>query len=262
MGFGAMRLCGPQAWGPCPDPEGARQLLRRAVDRGVELIDTADIYGPAFSESLIAEALAPYPPDLVVATKGGLEKLAPGVVCHRASPAALTAACESSLRRMRVERIPLYQLHAVDPDVPLADSVGALAELQQAGKINRIGLCNVTVAQMALAATHAEISTVQNRFNLIDRTMLDTVRACEASATTFLAWFPLAGGALPSASGDVMRLAADCGVTPAQLALAWLLHLSPVIMPIPGTTSTKHLSDNLEALRLELANEVIQSLTN
>jgi len=266
IGFGAMRLCGEKAWGPPKDLSAARLILRRAIELGAELIDTADIYGPAISEELIADSLYPYPSHLIIATKGGLEKTAPGVVRHRASPQALRAACEASLRRLRLEQIPLYQLHAVDPAVPIEDSIGALVDLQKEGKIRHIGLCNVTAAEIETVLEITKVASIQNRFSILEQEAADTLDICEREGALFLPWFPLAGGALARAGEVFKDIAKRHGATPSQLSIAWLLHRSPSIVPIPGTQNMAHLEENVRALSLRLTAEelttLVQSLHN
>ena len=252
IGFGAMRITGPGIWGEPAEPARARALLRRVVDAGVNLIDTADSYGPAVSEHLIAEALHPYPEDLVIATKGGLTRSGPGAWERAGRPERLKQCCEDSLRRLRLDRIDLYQLHAVDPAVPLEDSVAALAELQQEGKIRLIGLCNVTAEQLERAQQVAPIVSVQNRYNVADRSAEDVLEVCGEQGLGFLPWFPLATGDLAQPGGTLDEAARDHSATPAQVALAWLLQHSPVMLPIPGTSSIAHFEENLEAAQLEL----------
>jgi pyridoxine 4-dehydrogenase len=260
MGFGAMRITGQGIWGDPSDPAGARSLLRHVVQSGVNLIDTADSYGPAVSENLIAEALRPYPDDLVIATKGGLERPGAGVWKPNCRPERLMRCCEDSLRRLGLERIDLYQLHAVDPKVPIEDSVNALAELQGQGKIRHIGLCNVTVEQLERARGVATVVSVQNRYNVSDRASEDVLEACESEQLGFLPWFPLATGALAEPGGALAEIARRHTATPAQVALAWLLAHSPVALPIPGTSQVPHFEENLEAAQLELDDEELSSL--
>jgi pyridoxine 4-dehydrogenase len=260
LGFGAMRLTGPGTWGEPRDRSAAKQVLRRAVDLGVNLIDTADAYGPGTSERLIAEALHPYPEDLVIATKGGRTRLGPyqwGADCR---PASLRDACEASLRRLRLERIDLYQLHTVDPNVPLDESVGTLAELQAEGKVRHIGVCNVSVEQLSLARSVATIASVQNRYSLADRTWEAVVRACGRDQLAFLPWMPLSRGALARGRSLVGRIAETHGARPAPVALAWLLQRFPHLLPIPGTSSLAHLEENVGARDLRLTAEELASL--
>ncbi len=252
LGFGAMRITGEGVWGPPPDHDAALAVLRRAVELGIDLIDTADSYGPAVSEELIAAALHPYPPGLVIATKGGLERGGPGNWTRNGRPEHLRKACEASLRRLRVDRIDLYQLHAPDPDVPYADSVGALKELRDAGKIRHVGVSNVSVEQLEQARSIVEVVTVQNRFNLTDRASADVLAVCERDGLGFFGWFPLAAGKLAEPGGPVAEIAERHDATPGQVALAWLLGRSSVMLPIPGTGSVAHLEENVAAASLQL----------
>ena len=260
LGFGAMRVTGPGVWGPPTDREAAVGVLRRAVELGIDLIDTADSYGPHVSEELIAEALYPYPEGLLVATKGGLERTGPGEWPRNGRPDHLRSACEGSLGRLRVDQIDLYQLHAPDPDVPYADSVGTLKELQDEGKIRHVGVSNVTVEQLAQARSILDVVTVQNRFNLTDRTSADVLAVCEHDGLGFFPWFPLAAGDLARPGGAVDEIAARHDATPGQVALAWLLQRSPVMLPIPGTGSVAHLEENVAAAQLELSDEELEQL--
>ena len=260
LGFGAMRLTGPGMWGEPSDPDEARKVLRRAVELGVNLIDTADVYGPDVSERLIAEALHPYPDDLVIATKGGLKRGGPYQTHPDCRPASLRGACESSLRRLRLERIDLYQLHAVDPKVPLEESVGALTELQTEGKVRHIGISNVTVDQVARARSVAPIVSVQNRYNLVERPSEDVLQVCDRDHLAFIPWMPLARGTLAGRRRRLGRIAAAYGATPAQVALAWLLHSYRVMLPIPGTSSVVHLEQNMATRELSLTAEHMAAL--
>jgi aryl-alcohol dehydrogenase-like predicted oxidoreductase len=253
LGFGAMRITGRGIWGQPDDRDEALRVLRRAVELGVNLIDTADAYGPYVSEELIAEALHPYPDDLVIATKGGLTRSGPGAWHRDGSPEHLREACEESLRRLRLERIALYQLHAPDRSVPFEDSVGALAELREQGKIRLVGLSNVSVEQLDAAREIVPIATVQNRYNLEDRGSEDVLDACEERGIGFIPWFPLATGSLAEPGGPLDEIASRLDATPSQVALAWLLKRSPVMLPIPGTSSVAHLEENLAAAQLELS---------
>ena len=253
LGFGAMRITGRGIWGQPDDRDEALRVLRRAVELGVNLIDTADAYGPYVSEELIAEALHPYPDDLVIATKGGLTRSGPGAWHRDGSPEHLREACEESLRRLRLERIALYQLHAPDRSVPFEDSVGALAELREQGKIRLVGLSNVSVEQLDAAREIVPIATVQNRYNLEDRGSEDVLDACEQRGIGFIPWFPLATGSLAEPGGPLDEIASRLDATPSQVALAWLLKRSPVMLPIPGTSSVAHLEENLAAAQLELS---------
>jgi aryl-alcohol dehydrogenase-like predicted oxidoreductase len=251
LGFGAMRVTGPGIWGPPRDRAVALAVLRRVVEAGVNFIDTADSYGPDVSEELLAEALAPYPAGLVIATKGGLVRPGPDQWRADARPEHLRAALEGSLRKLRVERIDLYQLHRPDPKVPFAESVGTLAELQRAGKIRHIGLSNVSVAELAAARAIVPIVSVQNRYNYEDRTSEAVLDACERDGIAFLPWAPI-GGLSPLKTHVLERIARAHRSTPLQIAIAWLLRRSPVVLPIPGTGSLAHLEDNLAAAALQL----------
>jgi pyridoxine 4-dehydrogenase len=255
LGFGAMRITGDGIWGPPDDPEEAKRLLRRVVDVGVNLIDTADSYGPEVSENLIADALHPYPDGLVIATKGGLRRTGPGEWPRDARPERLKQCCEDSLLRLRLERIDLYQLHAPDPKVPFEDSVGALRELQDEGKIRHVGISNVSLEQLEQARGLVDVVTVQNRYNLTDRTSEDVLDACDEAGIGFIPWFPLAVGSLAEAGGALEEVAHAHDATPAQVALAWLLARSQVMVPIPGTGSVEHLEENVEAVELTLTHE-------
>lgn len=248
LGFGAMHLTGPGVWGPPADRAAAVAVLRRAVDLGVGLIDTADAYGPATNEEVVAEALHPYPADVLVATKGGLVRSGPGVWDSDGSPAHLRAACEASLRRLRVDAIDLYQFHRPDPRVPFADSVGALADLRAEGKVRHVGLSNVTVAQLRAAQAIVPITSVQNQYSLYHREGDDVVAACEADGIAFLPYRPLDVGRFHTAH----RVARKLGTDARAVALAALLARSPVVVPIPGTSSIAHLEANVAAAGLTL----------
>jgi pyridoxine 4-dehydrogenase len=252
LGFGAMRITGKGIWGPPDDPEECKRVLRRLVELGVNLIDTADSYGPDVSENLIAEALHPYPDGLVIATKGGLRRTGPGQWPRDARPERLKECCEGSLRRLRVDRIDLYQLHSPDPKVPLEESIGALAELQREGKIRHIGVSNVSVDELERARELVDVVTVQNRYSLVERHSEDVLDACERLGIGFIPWFPLATGDLARPGGPLYELARAHGDTPSQLALAWLLARSRVMLPIPGTASVQHLEENVAAADLAL----------
>jgi pyridoxine 4-dehydrogenase len=260
MGFGAMRLTGEGIWGPPADAERAKAVARRAIDLGVNFIDTADSYGPDVSEELIAEALHPYPGGLVIATKGGLTRSGPNQWSRDCRPEHLKEACEGSLRRLRLERIDLYQLHAVDPDVPLEESVGALAELRDEGKVAHVGLSNVNEEQLARAREIVPIASVQNRYSLDDRESEQVLSECEIQGIAFIPWFPLAAGGL-AADGPIARIAEAHDATPFQVALAWLLTRSPVMLPIPGTSSVEHLEENVAAAALKLGQEEFEELS-
>jgi aryl-alcohol dehydrogenase-like predicted oxidoreductase len=261
MGFGAMRLTGSGVWGNPSDREGAKAVLRRAVELGVTLIDTAASYGPEVNEELIAETLHPYPGGLAVATKGGLTRPGPGEWERDGRPETLRESLEGSLRRLRLDRIDVYQLHAVDPRVPIEDSVGALADLQREGKIRYVGLSNVDARQLAVARKIVPIVSVQNRYSLADRHSESVLDACEREGLAFLPWFPLALGRLAAATGRLADVARSRGATPAQVALAWLLRRSPVMAPIPGTSTVEHLEENVAAAGLELTNDEFGGLS-
>jgi aryl-alcohol dehydrogenase-like predicted oxidoreductase len=259
MGFGAGRILGPNFYGEPDDPEAARAVLRRAVELGVDLVDTADSYGPEINERQIADALFPYPPNLMIATKGGYTRPRRSWVPD-GRPEHLHAACEASLRRLRLERIDLYQLHAPDPDVPLEESVGALDELRTEGKIRHIGLSNVNTAELRDIRKIAPIASVQNEYNIAQRESDDVVDACEHAGIAFLAYFPIDAGSLSRGGGAIARVAQRHQVKPAQIALAWLLHRSPAIVPIPGTASLRHLEENLGAAEISLSKEDLAEL--
>ena len=253
LGFGAMQLTGRGVWGEPDDPEECRRVLRRALELGVTLIDTADSYGPEVSECLVAEALHPYPDDLVIATKAGLERSGPGRWRPNGRPEHLREACEGSLRRLRLERVDLYQLHRIDRNVPAEDSLGTLLELRDEGKIRHVGLSEVTVDQLAQAREIAPIASVQNRFNAANRAAENVLEACERDGLGFIPWFPLDTGGLTEPGGPLAAAAERRGATAAQLALAWLLHRSPVMLPIPGTSKVEHLEENMAAAEIELS---------
>ena len=252
MALGAMRLTGPGVIGEPADPENSLAVLRRAVELGVNFIDTAASYGPGVSERQIADALYPYPDDLVIATKGGLKHERQGEWLRDGRPETLRASCEGSLTRLRVERIDLYQLHSVDPAVPIEESVGTFSELQREGKIRHIGLSNVDARQLSQARQVATIVSVQNRYNLVDRYSEGVLEVCERDGVAFLPWFPLGFGDLTRGGGRLSDIASSRGATQAQVALAWLLRRSPVMVPIPGTSSLEHLEENVAAASLEL----------
>ncbi len=260
LGFGAMRITGKGIWGPPDDPEVAKAVLRRVVELGVNLIDTADSYGPEVSENLIAETLHPYPEGLVIATKGGLRRTGPGQWPRDARPERLKECCEGSLRRLRVDRIDLYQLHSPDPKVPLEESIGALADLQREGKIRHIGVSNVSVDVLERARELVDVVTVQNRFSLVERDSEDVLDACEQLDIGFIPWFPLATGDLARPGGPLDELARAHDAAPSQLALAWLLARSRVMLPIPGTASVQHLEENVAAAELSLESSELQRL--
>jgi pyridoxine 4-dehydrogenase len=252
LGFGAMRITGDGIWGMPKDPDAARRALRRALDLGVNLIDTADAYGPEVSERLIAEALYPYSQGLVIATKGGFQRPGPDRWVEDGRPEHLREAVEGSLRRLRLDRIDLYQLHRIDPKVPAADQFGTLVELRRQGKIRHAGLSEVTVAQIEAAREMLPIVSVQNRYNLTDRAWEDVLEYCGREGLGFIPWFPLAVGQLAAAAGPVGDAAKRHGATPGQIALAWLLQRSPAMLPIPGTSSARHVEENVAAAGLIL----------
>jgi len=252
LGFGAMRITGPGVWGPPTDRDEALRVLRRCVELGVTLIDTADSYGPGVSEALVAEALRPYAAGLVVATKGGFERPGPNRWVANGRPDYLRAQCEGSLRRLRVERIDLWQLHRVDPKVPAAEQFGLLADLVAEGKVRHVGLSEVTVAQVDAARRVVPVATVQNRYNLAERGAEPVLEHCARHGIGFIPWYPLLTGRLAEPGGALADAAARHGATPAQVALAWLLARSPVVLPIPGTSRVAHLEENVAAAALAL----------
>ncbi len=257
FGFGAMRITGEGIWGAPPDPEVARAVLRRALELGANFIDTADAYGPDVSEQLIHDALAPYPSDLVIATKGGLLRGGPGNWYPDGRPEHLREACEGSLRRLGLEQIPLYQFHRPDPAVPLVESVGALVELQAVGKIAHVGLSNVSVDQLHEAQAVATVVSVQNRYNLADRSSEELVDECAAQGIAFLPWAPIRSA---DEHGPAAEIAAAHGASPIQIALAYLLRRSPWMLPIAGTGSVGHLEQNFGALEITLSDEEVARL--
>ena len=253
FGFGAMRLTSAGIWGEPADREECKRVLRRTLEVGINLIDTADSYGPEVSERLIAETLYPYPDDLVIATKGGMTRPGPGRWNPNGRPEHLRAACESSLKRLRVDQIDVYQFHRPDPQVPFQESVGTLVQLKNEGKIRHIGLSNVTTDQLEEAQKLTPIVSVQNRYNLFDRSSEPVLEACSLEQIAFIPWRPVEGGELSEAGGALAEIAHRNGATPSQVALAWLLSHSPVMLPIPGTSKVAHLEENLGAVALELA---------
>jgi len=259
LGFGAMRLTGDGIWGPPKERAGAIAVLRRAVELGVNFIDTADSYGPNVSEELIAEALAPYPKDLVIATKGGWNRPGPNQWTHDASPAHLREAVEGSLKRLGLDRIDIYQLHIPDPLVPLDASIETLANMQTEGKIRLVGLSNVTVEHIERARKIVPIVSIQNRYSFADREWDNVVDYCERNGIAFIPWFPLGAGRV--AGGLLERIAKARKVKPIQIALAWLLKRSPIMLPIPGTSSIAHLEENVEAASLQLSQKEYLELT-
>lgn len=252
LGFGAMRITGKGIWGEPKDPAEAKRLLRRTLDLGINFIDTADSYGPETSERLIAEALHPYPDGLVIATKGGFTRPGPDQWRVNGNPQYLRECVEASLRRLKVDRIDLYQLHRIDRRVPVEDSLGALRELQQQGKIRHLGLSEVNTEEIEQAAKVAPIVSVQNEYNIENRKSEDALNYCEQHGLGFIPWFPVAAGRLAAPGGALDRAAQRHGATVAQLALAWLLHRSPVMLPIPGTSSIAHLEENTAAAQVRL----------
>ncbi|MEU5881037.1 aldo/keto reductase [Spirillospora sp. NPDC047279] len=261
LGYGAMQITGPGVWGEPADRDEAVRVLRRAVELGVDFIDTADSYGPFVSEDLIAEALHPYPDDLVIATKAGLTRPGPGEWLPLARPEYLRQCLEMSLRRLRLERIDLYQLHRIDAKVPLEEQLGVLKDMRDEGKIRHIGLSEVSVDELEAAREIVEIVSVQNLYNLTYRKSQPLLEHCEREGIGFIPWFPLATGKLAEQGGLLEEAAARHSATPAQLALAWLLHRSPVMLPIPGTSKVAHLEDNLAAAGISLTAEEVEQLT-
>jgi pyridoxine 4-dehydrogenase len=259
LGYGTMRLVGEGAWGEPRDPEEARRVLRRAVDLGVTLIDTADAYGPEIAERLICEALYPYPPGVVIATKGGITRQGPAKTEYVGRAGYLIQCVEMSLRRLKLERIELYQLHRIDPCTPLEESLGALRQMQEQGKIRHIGLSEVAPAEIEQAQKIVPIVSVQNRYSLADRRHEKTLEWCEQRGIAFLPWYPMAAGKLLKAdhpaSKILKQIAGRHRATPAQLSLAWLLHRSPVLLPIPGTSQVQHLEENIAAASLQIGLE-------
>jgi aryl-alcohol dehydrogenase-like predicted oxidoreductase len=260
LGFGAMRITGKGIWGEPPDREEARRVVRRAVELGVDLIDTADSYGPGVSEEIIREALHPYPEGLVVATKGGLTRQGPDEWTPVGRAPYLRQQVELSLRRLGVERIDLYQLHRVDPDTPMEESLGELRKMQDEGKIRHIGLSEVDVATIEAARAIVDVVSVQNLYNLVDRHHEAVLDWCTGQGIAFIPWFPLKFGALAGPDSPLAEAASRHGATPSQVALAWLLKRSPVMLPIPGTGSVAHVEENCAAGALELSDEEFAAL--
>jgi len=258
LGFGAMRITGQGIWGPPEDHDEAIRVLRRAVELGITLIDTADSYGPEVSERLIAEALYPYPPELVIATKAGFRRPGPDQWREDGRPEYLRERVHGSLQRLRLERIDLLQLHRIDPKVPVADQIGALTRLQEEGKIHHIGLSEVSVSQIEEVRRLADVVSVQNLYNLSNRKSEDVLEYCEAENLGFIPWFPLATGDLATTGGSLAAAAERLNATPSQVALAWLLRRSPVMLPIPGTSRVKHLEENTGAAMLQLDEETAE----
>jgi pyridoxine 4-dehydrogenase len=260
LGYGAMQLTGPGVWGEPADRAGAVRVVRAAVEQGVDFIDTADSYGPIVSEQIIAEALHPYAEDLVIATKAGFTRQGPGVWTVVGHPAYLTQQVELSLRHLKVDRIDLLQLHRIDPAVPLADQLGAFKELQDQGKVRHIGLSEVSVEELAAAREIVDVVSVQNLYNLTNRRSQDVLDYATAENIAFIPWYPIATGDLAAPDSPVASIAAELEATPAQVALAWLLQKSPVVLPIPGTKSVDHLTENLGAAGLRLSAEDVARL--
>jgi pyridoxine 4-dehydrogenase len=255
LGFGAMRITGKGVWGPPADRGEALRVLRRAVELGIDLIDTAESYGPHVSEALIAEALHPYPKGLVIATKGGFDRTGPGQWVENARPERLREELDGSLKRLKVERIDLYQLHRIDPKVPEKEQFETLREFQREGKVRHVGLSEVSVAEIKRASKIVKVASVQNRYNLADREWEKVVDYCEEHGIGFIPWYPLQTGKLAARGGALAKIAAKHRATPAQIALAWLLKRSPVMLPIPGTSKVEHLEENVAAAKIELSDE-------
>jgi pyridoxine 4-dehydrogenase len=260
LGFGAMRITGKGIWGEPADRAGAIRVVRRAVELGINFIDTADSYGPLVSEEIIAEALHPYPAGLVIATKGGFERPGPNQWVENGRPKHLKSACEGSLRRLRLDRIDVYQLHRIDPKVPAEDQLGALKDLQAQGKIRHIGLSEVSVRQIQHAQAIIPVVSVQNRYSVSDRKSEDVLQYCQQEKIGFIPWFPLAAGQLSGTDSPVGRVAVQLKATPSQVALAWLLARSPVILPIPGTSRVEHLEENIAAAGLKIDENTMREL--
>jgi len=262
LGYGTMQLTGEGVWGPPRDHDEAVRVLRRAVELGITFFDTADSYGPVVAEELLREALHPYADDVVIATKAGLTRQGPGIWTPLGNPAYLRQQCELSLRRLGVERIDLFQLHRIDPAVRLEDQVGELAKLRDEGKVRHIGLSEVSVQQLLDAQAVTPIATVQNLFNLANRDAEELLDHCEKNDIGFIPWFPLATGELSKEDGPLAVAAKEHEATPSQLALAWLLARSPVMLPIPGTSSVDHLESNTAAAGIELTDEELAALSD
>jgi len=260
LGFGAMRVTGPGIWGPPADYDEAIAVLRRCTDLGINLIDTAESYGPYVSEELIAEALHPYPDGLVIATKGGLDRPGPDAWEPNGTPERLREGLEGSLRRLKLDRIDLYQLHRIDPVVPEDEQFGFLQSSQREGLIRHIGLSEVTIDQIERARRFFPVVSVQNRYNLADREWEPVVDYCDRERIAFIPWYPLQVGTIGDAGGVVTRIARNHGATPSQVALAWLLHRTPVMLPIPGTSRRLHLDENMQAAGLRLSREDFEAL--
>jgi aryl-alcohol dehydrogenase-like predicted oxidoreductase len=260
LGFGSMRLTGKGIWGPPADRAEAISVLRRAIELGINFIDTADSYGPHVAEELIAEALHPYPADLVIATKGGFDRPGPDRWVENGKPEHLLSACEGSLRRLRLDRIELYQLHRIDPKVPAEEQLGTLKNLQAQGKIKHIGLSEVNVDQIRHAQKIVNVVSVQNRYSVTDRASEDVLDYCEQQKIAFIPWFPLAAGRLSGPDGPIGRVAKQLNATPSQVALAWLLKRSSIMLPIPGTSKVRHLEENIAAAGLKIDDSEFKAL--
>jgi aryl-alcohol dehydrogenase-like predicted oxidoreductase len=259
LGFGAMRITGRGVWGDPADPDEAVRVLRRAVELGVNLIDTADSYGPFVSEMLIRQALHPYPAGLVIATKAGLSRQGPNIWTPIGRPEYLRQQAELSLRHLGVERLDLFQLHRIDPQVPVAESIGEMRKLQQEGKVHHIGISEVSVAELQQAQREATIVSVQNRYNMVDRRSEALLEYCDANGIAFIPWAPVEAGRLPG-TGPLADIAARTGASPMQVAIAWLLRRSAVMLPIPGTSQVAHLEDNMRAATVQLTDADMEAL--
>ncbi len=262
LGYGAMRITGDGVWGPPKDRDEAIRVVRKAVELGINFVDTADSYGPNVSEELIAEALYPYPENLVIATKGGFDRTGPNKWVENGKPEHLRAACEGSLKRLRLDQIDLYQLHRIDSKVPAEDQLGTLKRLQEQGKIRHIGLSEVSVKQIENSRKIVNVATVQNRYSVTDRGSEDVLQYCEKENIGFIPWFPLAAGKVSAAGSSMTRLAEQWKATPSQIALAWLLSRSPVILPIPGTSKVAHLEENVQAAGLKIDADRMREFDN
>ncbi len=260
LGFGAMRITGDGVWGEPADRDECIRVLRRAIELGVDLIDTADSYGPEVSENLIFEALHPYPDNLVIATKAGLTRQGPGQWLPVGRPEYLRQQCEMSLRRLGLERIDLFQLHRIDAKVPADEQFGLMAELLDEGKVGAVGLSNVSVDELSAARAVVPVVSVQNLYNLSNQSSADVLDVCTSEGLGFIPWFPVAAGQLANPGGPVDAIVKETGATPSQVSLAWLLQKSPVVLPIPGTKSVKHLEENCRAATLELTDDQLASL--
>jgi len=262
LGYGAMQITGKGVWGPPRDPEECVRVLKRTIELGVDLIDTADSYGPYVSEELIRKALHPYPKNLVIATKAGLVRTGPDQWAPVGRPEYLRQECHMSLRRLGVDRIDLFQLHRVDSEVPADEQFGLLRDLQKEGLVRHVGLSEVSVEQITAARKIVPIVTVQNRYNLVDRASEDVLDYCESQNIGFIPWFPIASGSLAKPGGVLGEIISDTHATPSQIALAWLLHRSKVMLPIPGTSSVKHLEENCAAALVRLSDEQMNKLNS